>query len=362
VNSITRVLLIAPDYPPARGGIQYLLRGLVRHADRVLYRIVAFGETDEVTDEDLVRTRRVRTRAPHSRAIATLNATAVAESRRFRPDAVLSGHIVTAPAARLIQAPYVQYLYAKEMAHRPRLTAFAARHASATIVLGEHGRALALGSGACAARIHPIPPGIDVPNPPTSTPRKRPPEIVTVARLEDRYKGFDVLIRALPLVRSRVPDARLTFVGSGSLRPGLEALARANHCADGLRCLGAVSDEARDAVLAGAAVFAMPSRVPRGSGGEGFGIVYLEAGGHGTPVVAADEGGSVDAVVDGETGLLVRPDSHLAVSEAITRLLLDRELSARLGAGGRRWAEGFAWPNVVRKVEDVLIAAADRGR
>jgi phosphatidylinositol alpha-1,6-mannosyltransferase len=73
-------------------------------------------------------------------------------------------------------------------------------------------------------------------------------------------------------------------------------------------------------------------------------------------------GGALDAVVHGETGLLVDPEDHIAVADAISALLLDRELATRLGSGGRAWAERFAWSLVVPQVEDVLIAVAGRGR
>ena len=75
----------------------------------------------------------------------------------------------------------------------------------------------------------------------------------------------------------------------------------------------------------------MPSRlVPNSLGGEGFGIVYLEAGAHGLPCVAANVGGSVDAVVDGETGLLVDPTSPRR-SPTRRFVLLDPLLRVRLG-------------------------------
>ena len=358
-----RVLLLTPDYPPARGGIQYLLHGIVRHATRVRFRVVTLGDgRGAIEEDDGVRTRRVAARGPRAGAVALLNAAAVAEARAWRPHVVLSGHVVVCPAARAAGVPFVQYLYAKEMAHRSRLTSFAVRHATASIVLGTHGRSLALSAGADASRIRVIPPAIDLPSRPMTPPRERAALIVNVARLEERYKGFDVLVRALPLIRSRVPDATLTLVGDGHLRRSLEALARANGCGDALRCAGAVSDAERDALLCAAAVFAMPSRLPAGSGGEGFGIVYLEAGAHGTPVVAGNVGGALDAVVDGQTGVLVDPEDHVAVADAISSLLVDRDLATRLGEGGRAWAERFAWPIVVRKVEDVLIDAAERGR
>ena len=80
------------------------------------------------------------------------------------------------------------------------------------------------------------------------------------------------------------------------------------------------------------------------------------------PVVAGDVGGARDAVVDGETGVLVAPEDHIAVAEAISGLLLDRERASSMGAGGRRWAECHAWPRIVERVEDVLVRVAERGR
>jgi phosphatidylinositol alpha-1,6-mannosyltransferase len=102
----------------------------------------------------------------------------------------------------------------------------------------------------------------------------------------------------------------------------------------------------------------MPSRIPPGGiGGEGFGIAYLEANALGLPVVAGNEGGAVDAVIDGETGVLVDPSDHIAVADAVSDLLLDSGLAARLGEKGRARAREFAWPNVARRVERVLEAA-----
>ena len=93
-----------------------------------------------------------------------------------------------------------------------------------------------------------------------------------------------------------------------------------------------------------------------GFAGEGFGIVYLEADAYGKPVVAGNVGGALDSVVDGETGLLVDPSDHVAVAEALTRLLLDRDLAAQLGGAGARRAQEFAWPLICERVGDVLRA------
>jgi glycosyltransferase involved in cell wall biosynthesis len=116
-----------------------------------------------------------------------------------------------------------------------------------------------------------------------------------------------------------------------------------------------VPDERRDWWLRHADVLAMPSRLPGdGRAGEGFGIVYLEAGAHGTPVVAGNVAGALDAVADGESGLLVDPTDPHAVADAIAAVLLDRGLAQRLGDGGARRARGFAWPRIAERVEAVV--------
>jgi len=179
-----------------------------------------------------------------------------------------------------------------------------------------------------------------------------------------------VLVRALALVRAKVPDVQWVVLGDGSLRGEIEALARSYGVADSIRFLGAVSDEQRNAWLRRTQLLAMPSRLPAGGfAGEGFGIVYLEAGAYGKPVVAGNVGGALDVVLDGVTGLLVDPLDQLAVAEAIIRLLLDPELARRLGAAGRLRAQEHAWPAIIARVQVVLLEllassprAAARGR
>jgi phosphatidylinositol alpha-1,6-mannosyltransferase len=191
--------------------------------------------------------------------------------------------------------------------------------------------------------------------------RDERPTIVTVARLEDRYKGHDVMLRALPAVRERVPDVRWVVIGEGTLRKELEALTLELGVEDCVDFLGAVSKDERDHWLRRARVFAMPSRLPRSGGGEGFGIAYMEAAAHGLPVVAGSVGGALDAVEDGQTGLLVDPEDEESVADALVRVLADPELATRLGEAGAARALDFAWPRIARRVEGLLLGVARDG-
>jgi phosphatidylinositol alpha-1,6-mannosyltransferase len=258
----------------------------------------------------------------------------------------------------VLGARTVQYFYAKEIADKPRLAAFAARHADVAVAISSYSSSL------LAGRISPealrlIPPGVDAPSDPRAQAAERP-TFVTIARLADRYKGHDVLVRALASIREQVPNVEWIVIGDGPLRAELEQLARARGVAECVRFVGSISDEERNAWLRRADLLAMPSRLPdEGRAGEGFGIVYLEAGAYGKPVVAGNVAGALDAVSDGETGLLVDPSDADAVAGAITRLLLDRKLALRLGAGGAERARRHYWPAIVEQVRAVLLEQLD---
>ena len=360
-GSRRRLLVLTPDFPPAFGGIQLVVSRLVENFERFEVRVVALGQPGAESFDRSAGLEVIRT--PQSRIPKTtnllLNAGGVRAALRFRPDVVLVAHIIVAPAAALIRrasgAPFVQYLHGHEVAVRPRLTRFAVARAAATIAVSSYTRRLAADVGADVARVHRISPGVDLPSGRRAE-RDGRPTVLTLARLTARYKGHDVLIRALPRIKASVPEAALVIVGDGPLRDELAELARDQGVAESTVFAGSVADDERDAWLDRAHVFAMPSRLPPGGmGGEGFGIVYLEAGAHSLPVVAGNVAGAVDAVVDGETGLLVDPSDPRAVADAISELLLDREKADALGRAGAARASDFAWPKIAARIEDLLL-------
>jgi phosphatidylinositol alpha-1,6-mannosyltransferase len=357
------VLVLTPDFPPEHGGIQVLMHRVVSSWTRVRPRVVTLAQPSDAEFDPTLSfaVRRVGFGvAGHRLRLIALNALAVLEGIRRRPDVVLSGHIVTSPAAwllsKLLRVPFVQYLYGQEVAVRPRLTRFAVRRAACSITISSHTDQLALARGATPASLRRIPPGVDLATPPAGSTRTA--DVVVVARLDERYKGHDVLIRALPLVRSRVPEARLVVIGDGVLRPAYEALVRSVGVSDGIVFAGSVDDAERDALLDRAAVFAMPSRQLPGGAGEGFGIVFLEAGTHRLPVIGGAVAGTLDAVVDGETGVLVDPRDHVALADAIVDLLADADRARGMGEAGVRRAEAFSWPTVSRRVEELVLEVA----
>lgn len=356
-----RVLLVTPDFPPEPGGIQVLLDRIARNAPGLSLRILTLGQPDATEfDRDFgVDVRRVG-RAGGDRRLAALglNARSLGEAVRFRPDAILSGHVVASLGAmalrKTLRIPLVQYVHADEFRVRAGLTGRVVRAADATIAVSRYTREMTLAAGAEPDRVRVVLPGVDLPER-YETVRGGPPTLLTVATLLFRYKGHDVMVRAMPLIRAQVPDARWVVVGDGPFRPAVESAVAAYGLGDAVELLGRVDDEERDGWLERANVFCMPSRVPAaGLGGEGFGSAYQEAASRGLPALGGNVAGARDAVANGETGLLVDPADHLAVAGAAIELLSDPARTQAMGAAARRRAEDNAWPLVAARVEEVL--------
>jgi phosphatidyl-myo-inositol dimannoside synthase len=161
--------------------------------------------------------------------------------------------------------------------------------------------------------------------------------VVSVSRLVPR-KGMDVLIEAVARLSSERPDLTLASAGSGRDRPRLEGIVK--HRGAPVRFLGKVSDEDLPALDGAADVWAMCCRDRWfGLEQEGFGIVFLEAAAAGVAQLAGRSGGASEAVVDGQTGIVVsRPEDPGAVASALGRLLDDASLRDRLALAARRRA------------------------
>jgi phosphatidylinositol alpha-1,6-mannosyltransferase len=167
--------------------------------------------------------------------------------------------------------------------------------------------------------------------------------ILTVARLHPRKGQLRVIEALKALPAGQKAEIEYWLVG-GHSKEGYETALRtaAESAGFPVRFLGDVADEQLGALYAQADIFAMTS-MPHKLSVEGFGLVYLEAGAHGLPVVAHAIGGVPEAVRNDETGLLVAPDDPAALTAAFARLIADRPLRHRLGAGGRQHALERGW-------------------
>jgi phosphatidylinositol alpha-1,6-mannosyltransferase len=168
------------------------------------------------------------------------------------------------------------------------------------------------------------------------------PVVLAISRLVYR-KGHDLLIRAMPGILARLPEARLVLGGMGPEEPALRALAAELRVEGAVIFAGRIADDEMVDHYRMADLFALPSR-ESAKDVEGFGIVCLEAGGCEVPSVATRTGGIVDAVADGETGLLVPQENVAALEEAMLRLLQNPEEAAAMGKRARaRILAGLTW-------------------
>lgn len=178
------------------------------------------------------------------------------------------------------------------------------------------------------------------------------PLVVAVGRLVP-VKRFDLLIEALAQAKRRVPALRAAIVGEGYERGALEALRHSLGADDWLSLPGRVEEDELVAWYRRAWVVASSSQR------EGWGMTLTEAAACGTPAVATDIAGHRDAVVHGQSGLLV--DSRPAeLGAALADVLGDEELRNRLGRGALERARWFTWGATARATLEALAAETRR--
>jgi phosphatidyl-myo-inositol dimannoside synthase len=167
--------------------------------------------------------------------------------------------------------------------------------------------------------------------------------ILTVARLNPRKGQLEVIhaLKALPAAQRASLEYWLVG-GHGKENYDRLLADAAAHAGFPVRFLGDIPDEKLGSIYAQADIFAMTS-MPHKHSVEGFGLVYLEAGAHGLPIVAHAIGGVPEAVAHDETGLLVAPGDLAALTHAFARLLGDPALRRRFGETGRARALARTW-------------------
>jgi phosphatidylinositol alpha-1,6-mannosyltransferase len=373
-----KVLLLTWDFPPVRGGIQTWMLELARRLPdakvRVLAPAVQGDRAFDATSGCRV-TRLGSARLGRIPWLIQLCATTLWECITRRPDVIVCGHVTTAPAAllarRVLGIPYVVFTYGYEIRRKrwKRLLRFLLRNAKLVVACSDFTRNAVLALGVAVERTRILYPGVDTQHftpdtrhlTPDTTRRNGRGTLLTVARLAELYKGHDTTIRALPLVRAKCPDVRYVIAGDGPLRDYLGRVAESVGVEREVRFLGEVTDDELPDLYRACDAFVLLSREsPSKGGAEGFGIVCIEAGACGKPVVAGRSGGLVDAVDHDKSGLLVDPQDIGAVAEALVSVLTDSSVAERLGKEGRRRVlERFTWDQVIADARKVFEEALE---
>jgi phosphatidylinositol alpha-1,6-mannosyltransferase len=376
---VPRTLLVTNDYPPRVGGIQRTLEALWRHlpADRVAVFCPGGEDPDGAAAFDAGQSYRVL-RQPERFLWPTPSTAARVEAavRETGAEVVLFG--ATYPLALLGPGlaergtPYLAAAHGFEY----WLSVLPGTHALMRRATARASRVPVMCSEFIARTVRtavprdvPVSvlyPGADLeafrPDLETDDLRVRHgigdrPLVVCVSRLVAR-KGQDVLIRGMGEVRRAAPDAALLIVGGGPHEAALRKLA-AMAPAGSVVFAGQVSEEDLPRYYAVGDVFAMPCRTRlAGFEVEGWGNVFIEAAACARPVVVGDSGGAREALVDGETGLLVDGRDVAGVAEAVGRLLADPGLARKMGDAGRvRVERAHAWPQIAETLAGWLAAA-----
>ena len=175
------------------------------------------------------------------------------------------------------------------------------------------------------------------------------PTILTVGDIKPR-KGQDLSLAAFARVKQELPQARYRIVGrfkQDTYYWLIQDLIN-RHGLQDVELTGRVSAEELRRQYREASLFVLTPRQD-GLHFEGFGLVYLEAGAYGLPVVATRSGGVPDAVREEETGLLANPEDVEGIAQAMLRLLCDPDLNRQMGQANRDWAETLTWQRTAQE-------------
>ncbi|MGC0210362.1 glycosyltransferase family 4 protein [Streptomyces levis] len=378
-----KTLIVTNDFPPRPGGIQAFLHNMALRLDP--RDLVVYASTWKRSREGIEATRAFDAEQPFTvvRDRTTMLLPTPGATRRAvgllrehgctsvwfgaaAPLGLIAPALRAAGAERLVatthghEAGWAQLPAARQLLRRIGDTT------DTITYLGEYTRSRIAGAltPEAAARMVQLPPGVDEktfhPGSGGEEIRARlgltdRPVVVCVSRLV-RRKGQDTLIRAMPRILAAEPDTVLLIVGGGPYEKDLRRLAHETGVAASVRFTGSVPWSELPAHYGAGDVFAMPCRTRRGGlDVEGLGIVYLEASATGLPVVAGDSGGAPDAVLDGETGWVVRGGSPEEAADRITTLLGDAGLRRRMGERGRAWVEEkWRWDLLAQRLKDLL--------
>jgi glycosyltransferase involved in cell wall biosynthesis len=359
------IFLITHEFYPVRGGIATFTEEIARATANLGYKVEVWAQAAprEAEKSDWpFRLRRMPLKGSHDLLCQVRLARELIRHRRDLRHATVylpePGPMMTMMLLQFFQAfrprRLVLTFHGSEIlnfAHSPLRRMLASRlirHATRVSTLSNYTQELLLAHFPEAADKILLTPGAlrsdfaVVPPKPAQTKGKI--VVLTVGRLHPR-KGQLFTLKALQML---APDvrARLEYwIVGGQSKSNYEATLRnaAAECPDlSVKFFGNMPDEELSDLYERADIFAMTS-INHGHSVEGFGLVYLEAAAHGLPVVAHEVGGVAEAVIDGQTGLLVPPHRPAQLAAAFEKLIHDAPLRHRLGTAGRAWAARNCW-------------------
>lgn len=366
-----RILIPTADYPPIEGGISTVTLRLSRQLAALGHdvTVVAPRFPGQEAFDAAEPARVVRFRGYALGWFRLLPMLCAALPLAARSDLVLAinvayGGLIGLVARVLFRVPYIAFAYAYEFLKFRRTPGVAwllrrvYANARRAVAISEFTRGNLVAFGVRPDRVATVLPGAD-PAPECAPERLAEIRhryvlddhrvILAVGRLIPR-KGHLTLVRAMPRILERFPDTVLVIVGQGPCLFEITQKAVALGVRNQVLMPGPLPDDDVAALYHACDVFALPTGADIHGQVEGFGLVFAEAHARGKPVVAGRSGGVPEAVLEGETGLLVEPGDPGAVADAVSRLFDDSALAARLGANGRKRVEAeLNWAEFTRR-------------
>jgi phosphatidylinositol alpha-1,6-mannosyltransferase len=376
--------------PPLTGGSCVVYDSLARHADGAIAVLTSYR--DHRTGEEISGWRdhdrtcgypiqrialvRPRTWPPRSRAgrvlrrlghdlsiLAQVSWRGIRTARKMGIGVLCLGDMDTngglIPCARrFLGLRTILYIHGDEVSTNPGWPAQAARRrrylsaADAIVAVSRYAKDLLVDQyGVAPAKVEVIFNGVDrqrfVPAPKPSALIERfglagKFVLMATTRLVER-KGVDMALRALTVVRARVPNLHFLVLGDGPFADQLKRIAAEQAVTDAVTFVGEVPHCDTPTYYSAADLFVMPNRQLPDGNNEGFGLVFLEANACGLPVIAGRDGGPAEVVSHGVNGLLVDGNDPDAIAEAILRVATNRDLYEGLRAGGLALAQRLDW-------------------
>jgi phosphatidylinositol alpha-1,6-mannosyltransferase len=346
------IFLISPSFPPGTGGIQTWMKNWVKHSEHDFTVLTQKAEDTSFDEEVEVNIIRDNILGP----IGYLKTAWYAIKNRDKQIHLESPmNAFTVIPAKLLGAKITSHAHGNELIYhengagkiRKLLFQQGLKTISKYVVPSEWTKEKLRELGVDEDKIEVIHPGIDFQrfNDFQLEERKYSSEdkftLLTVGRLDER-KGHKLVLEAI----KDIEDVEYLIAGSGEMEEEIKQKIQQLELEEKVEMLGYVPEEDLVQLYHESDLFIMTSKQTKNSV-EGFGIVYLEANATGTPVIAADIGGTPSAVKNGETGLLTDPNPE-EIQEKIQQV---RESPEKFSESATKWAKNHDWQNHIEGLD-----------
>jgi phosphatidylinositol alpha-1,6-mannosyltransferase len=384
-RSVHKILMVTRNFPPLMGGMErFLHHAYLELCDSFQVALVGpSGCENYLPPNSCALTCPA---LPPARFLIHCQWQAYRLARSFRPDLIISGSGVTAPAAGfaglLFKVPVVCFLYGLDIVASSPLYRWlflpAIRSCSDFLVISQNTKRLAVQARIDPSRMHILHPGVAIPqsneNRKDQTFRDRigagsRPILLSVGRLTRRKGIVEFIDQALPQIVSECPEALFVVIGhepsqalsgASGITHQIHEIAKTRNLTGNIMLLGRVNDETLWAAYAASQVFVFPV-IEQPGDVEGFGMVAVEAAAHGLATVAFATGGVVDAVQDGVSGYLAEAGDY----QRFARLVL-----AYLGSphpqvtcqSCMNFARQFSWDLFGQRLREICSAVISQSK